>query len=125
LRDKKGFRDDLRVDALRHSIFLSYEPQNSHTTTVAFYCMQDVNHLQLVRSLSTNLPIFFVHMPSSEETSGMTEVDRNEFINHGGLNFTAESDGAASKPEVHSAGQTNLITKPLFLDQIEFLGMQL
>ncbi|CAG7730603.1 unnamed protein product [Allacma fusca] len=58
---------------------------------------EDIHQLQMIRSLLPTLPIFFVHMPSSEETSGLTEVDRNEYMNHGTLSFTTEHEERGKK----------------------------
>ena len=43
-------------------------------------------------------------MPSNEETSGLTEVDRNEYMNHGSLSFTTEQAEERGK-------KTNLLAR--------------
>jgi hypothetical protein len=74
----------------------------------------------MIRSFSSTLPIFFVHMPSSEETSGMTEVDRNEFMNHGGLKFTSENELVSKrKEEIQPSDKV----KCEMMNQLESLGM--
>jgi len=63
---------------------------NYNLLQLFFFNLQDIFQLQTIRSILPTLPIFFVNMPSCEDSSGLTEVDRNEIMNHGVLNFTAE-----------------------------------
>lgn len=83
--------------------------------------------MQLLRSLLPTLPIFFVHIPSPDELSGLTEVDRNELMNHGGLNFTSEKrfeNGINSHSSSESLDDENDINKDrsAVIDQLVLLG---
>lgn len=80
------------------------------------HIFKDVEHLQLIRSLSEKLPVFFIRMPTTEETSGLTEVDRNEILNHGGFHFTPEGSNIVKMDSSCSSKSGNI------LDQLESLG---
>lgn len=49
----------------------------------------------MIKTLSDKLPVFFIRMPTTEETSNLTEVDRNEVLNHGGFHFTPEGSSCS------------------------------
>lgn len=75
-----------------------------------------MEQLQLIKSLSDKLPLFFIRMPTSEETSGLTEVDRNEVLNHGGFHFTPEGS-SCSKMESSCSSKSGTIQ-----EQLESIG---
>ena len=79
----------------------------------------------MLRSLSPTLPIFFVHMPSSEETSGLTEVDRNEYMNHGALSFTTEQEERGKKTNVQQKQEhqpnSAIISQLITLGKVQFI----
>ncbi|CAL8115150.1 unnamed protein product [Orchesella dallaii] len=81
---------------------------------------EDVLHLQMIKGLSQKLPIFFIRMPTSEEISGLTEVDRNEVLNHGGFLFTPEG-GTCGHVSVDPSGGTS-DNIPSQLESLGFLS---
>ncbi len=73
----------------------------------------------MIKSLSDKLPIFFIRMPTQEETSGLTEVDRNEVLNHGGFHFTPEGSSCSHVKMDSSCTSKSGSNIP---DQLEVLG---
>lgn len=66
--------------------------------------------------MAPTLPIFFVQIPSTAETSGLTEADRNEMMKHGQLNFTTENGASVTN--------LNLKKSESIVDQLNSLGMK-
>jgi len=81
--------------------------------------VQDISILQTLRSLCPTLPIFFVHMSTSVDTMNLPEVDRNEVLNHGTLNFTSENERRNSGLE---ANKENAKSSSDILSQLSQLG---
>jgi hypothetical protein len=72
-------------------------------------------------------------MPSCEDSSGLTEVDRNEIMNHGTLNFTGEcenlspcssspSTSTSESSESDAEGRRHSFSSPI-IEQLVSLGL--
>lgn len=67
-------------------------------------------------------------MPSCEDSSGLTEVDRNEIMNHGVLNFTAEHDHSnnfrrsGTPPDSFETGAEHRSRSSAIFEQLTSLG---
>lgn len=117
-----GIVGDSVSDEVRNMFFKSLFVSSSldcYYNRIKFFLFQDGEQLQMIKKLSDKLPVFFIRMPTTEETSGLTEVDRNEVLNHGGFHFTPEGSSSSQfkmESSVTSKSGNNIV------DQLEALG---
>lgn len=111
--------DEVRNKFFFLSFFLYLPALDCYYNRIKFSLFQDGEQLQMIKKLSDKLPVFFIRMPTTEETSGLTEVDRNEVLNHGGFHFTPEGSSSSQfkmESSVTSKSGNNIV------DQLEALG---